>query len=215
MTTLTDRYTPLFDNIAERLRSDGYAIIDDAFDPSLAPDLLGYAEALRASGDMQRAGIGRGDEQEQNTAIRKDRIHWLSSDSAAPASWLPAMEALRLHLNRRLFLGLFSYESHIAHYSTGDFYKKHLDAFRGEANRILSTVYYLNPDWLPENGGELAIFDEQDQLLQMVAPVANRLVIFLSEEFPHEVRPARADRYSIAGWFRLNSTHQNRIDPPR
>jgi len=34
----------------------------------------------------------------------------------------------------------------------------------------------------------------------------NRLVIFLSEEFPHEVLPANTHRYSIAGWFRVNNS---------
>ena len=34
-------------------------------------------------------------------------------------------------------------------------------------------------------------------------------------EFPHEVLPAMRDRYAIAGWFRLNSSIANNIDPPR
>jgi len=36
----------------------------------------------------------------------------------------------------------------------------------------------------------------------------------LSEEFPHEVLIAKRDRYSIFGWFRLNNTMENSIDPP-
>lgn len=35
------------------------------------------------------------------------------------------------------------------------------------------------------------------------------LVVFLSEEFEHEVLPAKRDRYSIAGWFRVNPSALN------
>jgi SM-20-related protein len=36
-----------------------------------------------------------------------------------------------------------------------------------------------------------------------VAPECGKLVIFLSEDFPHEVLPATQLRQSIAGWFRI------------
>ena len=72
--------------------------------------------------------------------------------------------------------------------------------------RVLSTVFYLNENWQPGDGGELAIYDAEDQLITRVQPVLNRLVIFLSEEFPHEVLPAKNHRYSIAGWFRVNNS---------
>jgi len=48
-----------------------------------------------------------------------------------------------------------------------------------------------------------------------VLPQLGTLVVFLSEEFPHEVLAAQRDRYSIAGWFRVNSSTAQQIDPPR
>ena len=48
-----------------------------------------------------------------------------------------------------------------------------------------------------------------------VTPNFGTIVVFLSEEFPHEVLPALRDRYAIAGWFRLNTSIANNIDPPR
>lgn len=39
-------------------------------------------------------------------------------------------------------------------------------------------------------------------------------MLFLSEEFPHEVLPASRERYSIAGWFRVNGNGAGRVDPP-
>ena len=32
---------------------------------------------------------------------------------------------------------------------------------------------------------------------------------------PHEVLPARRERYSIAGWFRVIGNGAGRVDPPR
>lgn len=122
---------------------------------------------------------------------------------------------MQVYLNRRLFLGLFSFESHFAHYSPGDFYKKHYDAFRGGANRILSIVVYLNHGWQPDDGGELVLYlDDKDREGIKVTPSFGSVAIFLSEEFPHEVLPATRDRYSIAGWFRVNTSTADRIDPP-
>ena len=113
-------------------------------------------------------------------------------------------------------LGLFTFESHFAHYAPGAFYKTHLDAFRGQANRILSVVLYLNPDWADDEGGEMVLYQETEpnQKLFTVKPELGTLAVFLSEEFPHEVLPAKRDRYSIAGWYRVNTSTGNKVDPP-
>ena len=84
------------------------------------------------------------------------------------------------------------------------------------ARRVLSLVTYLNPGWQLADGGELAIYDGQGaQIIHKVMPAYGTVVVFLSTEVPHEVLPANRDRYSIAGWFRVNSNHADRPDPPR
>ena len=119
-------------------------------------------------------------------------------------------------LNQRLFLGLFSFESHFAHYSPGAYYKRHYDAFQGEENRVLSIVTYLNPSWGNTEGGELVLYcGERDSEGIKVVPLYGTVVVFLSKEFPHEVLPASRDRYSVAGWYRVNGSIGNKIDPPR
>ena len=119
------------------------------------------------------------------------------------------MEQLRRYLNRELFLGLFEYECHYAYYDVGAFYAKHLDAFKHNPNRIVSTVLYLNPNWKPGDGGELRLFapqgtEECDRPLMTIRPEYGTLVAFLSEDIPHEVVISHKPRYSIAGWFRIN-----------
>jgi len=38
-------------------------------------------------------------------------------------------------------------------------------------------------------------------------------VVFESERFPHEVLAAESERYSIAGWFRMNNSMVGTVDP--
>lgn len=206
----------LFDSIASGLYQHGYAVSPLALPDALGQQLLQRIDQLQED-DFHLAGIGRQQDHQLSQQIRRDKIHWLSHQQEAESAWLNYMAGLQQYLNRRLFLGLFSYECHLAHYRSGDFYKKHLDAFRGQANRILTTVLYLNPGWQPGDGGELVMYcaGDHDTELLRVAPTFGTLVTFLSEEYPHEVLPARNDRYSIAGWFRLNASNANRADPPR
>ena len=110
--------------------------------------------------DFRAAAVGRGVEQQRNRFVRRDLIHWMEERDPALAPWRAWTESLRVHLNRRLFLGLFSFESHLAHYRPGDFYRTHVDAFRGEANRVISLVCYLNEDWKQGDGGELVLYSD-------------------------------------------------------
>ncbi|XOV90335.1 MAG: 2OG-Fe(II) oxygenase [Pseudomonadota bacterium] len=168
------------------------------------------------AGAFHRAAVGRGQAQTVNRFVRQDRIYWIDEASVNTKAWLSWTESLRQFLNRRLYLGLFSFESHFAVYEPGAFYKRHLDAFRGEKNRVLSVVLYLNQGWAPDQGGELVIYEDMDGTGLRVTPELGTLVLFLSEEFPHEVLPANRHRYSVAGWYRLNtSAALEQIDPPQ
>lgn len=205
----------LFQRIAGNLRDKGYAVCPGALPLPLGEALLAQLEAMPPD-RFARAGVGREGEYTRNRFVRSDKICWISGESAADRDWLAWTAALQQSLNRQLLLGLFSFESHFAHYRPGDFYRKHLDAFRGEANRVLSLVAYLNRGWQPEDGGELQLYlGEQGEETLKVVPALGTLVVFLSEEMPHEVLPAQRDRHSIAGWFRVNTSTAGRVDPPR
>ncbi len=161
------------------------------------------------------AGIGREQDHQLNRFVRRDRIHWLDSSHTPALAYLQWIEQLRLCLNRELFLGLFDYECHYAHYPQGAFYKKHLDSFRGSSNRRLTSILYLNPNWQAQDGGELVMYpSEGEAVLETVQPTFGKMVFFLSEEFPHEVLPAGRSRYSLTGWFRINNNNGVNLDPP-
>ena len=211
---LTAPTESVFDRIADALVARGYILLNDGPDAGITRAL--YERTQQLSDDFRRAGVGREQDQHLNSRIRQDEIHWLSMKNPAEVAYLEWMETLREEINRRLFMGLFDYECHFAHYAPGAFYRRHLDAFRGQTNRVLTTVYYLNDGWQKEDGGELLLYpDAGDEPIERVLPTAGTLVIFLSDSFPHEVLPAKADRYSIAGWFRVNGSLGNQIDPPR
>lgn len=196
----------LLDTIADALVSDGYLILRDVLPQQLTEALRVRVEEAPVE-DFRFAAIGRGGEQQLNHDIRSDRIRWLESSSEPDSGYTMFMESLREGLNQRLFMGLFDYESHYAWYRPGAFYQKHLDALRGSQNRILTTVFFLNHEWQAEQGGELKLYDEDDQLLHTILPEFGTLVIFLSERFPHEVCPTQRGRGSIAGWFRVSNSH--------
>ena len=205
----------LFSQIANDIEVQGYSIRPNALPDAIAADLLAHQLSLTKQ-KYSDAGIGRGDDYLQNEFVRTDEICWINGDSEAGQQWLTWTANLQSYLNKRLFLGLFSFESHFAHYAPGDYYKRHYDAFKGESNRVLSVVTYLNSAWSADDGGDLVLYqNDHDRDGIHVVPLYGTIAIFLSEEFPHEVLPASRDRYSVAGWFRINTSIDNKIDPPR
>jgi SM-20-related protein len=201
-------FTRHLDAIVGALRTEGYWWADNVLSPAqvtaLRKDLLAQRHALTG------AAVGRGNGRQFDAGVRSDRTLWLDGSTPPQREYLDAMEQMRLALNRALILGLFEFEAHYALYEPGAHYERHVDAFRDAApaigmavgNRVVSTVFYLTDDWREGDGGELQLWDGNDRDVALLAPLAGRAVIFLSEEFPHAVLPTRRDRLSIAGWFR-------------
>lgn len=203
----------LVDALVEQGWYVGREVIDLALCEALNHELLHRA----AYNGLDEAGIGRGQRHLLRKDIRGDAIHWLDRESAAQRHYLDTMSELQQALNHALFLGLFEYEAHFAHYPPGAFYQRHMDSFRGRANRVISTVGYLTPNWPSDGGGEMVIYhpDSPNQEVARVVPEAGTFACFLSETIPHEVLPTRCPRNSIAGWFRRNASLGGVLDPAR
>jgi SM-20-related protein len=194
--------------IGTALSDHGYLSLDVFQQTLISVDLLdelSQAAAWLGESDYRAAKIGREDREHKNRFVRTDKINWVNGSTPATAEYLSIMDTLRAELNKQLFLGLFEYECLFARYERGDFYKRHKDAFSGERNRIVSTIVYLNRHWQPGDGGELVIYcPESGNEVTRVQPIFGTLVMFLSEEFPHEVLPSQQKRLSLTGWFRVN-----------
>ena len=188
----------IYSKIADALVLDGYIVLDSSMGKELCKNLLLYAKEEKG---FKQAGISSRGSKHVNKSKRADKILWLDEDASVQSRYLDFMAGIQQYLNRTLFMGLSYYESHFSIYDVGNFYEKHLDAFKNSNHRVLTTVYYLNT---MNEGGELMMYDEEDKLIQRVEPKEDRLVMFLSDKFPHEVLEAKEKRYSIAGWFRVD-----------
>ena len=151
-----------------------------------------------------------GDGALRESAVRGGSVCWLDASMPIGQTFVRWMDGLRVSLNRDLFLGLDSFEAHYAHYPVGASYGTHVDRHRHSNARVVSAVIYLNADWPADAGGELVIYDEHDSPRLTLAPEGGTLVLFMSDETPHEAKKATRERWSIAGWFR---TRENAATP--
>ncbi len=191
------------DSLIAQLIKQSWAIKPDFLPSSLVSQLASEAETCHRSGRLSPAGTGQGTAWAIHPEIRGDGIYWLDPYHATPAQreYLECMEILRLSINRELQLGLFDLEAHFARYPVGAFYKKHVDVFHTDERRTLSLICYLNENWQAAEGGQLRLYPENGQVVDIL-PEGGTLACFISAGLYHEVLPATRPRLSIAGWFR-------------
>lgn len=191
--------------LAQALSEQGFHIMDNFLPTESCRNLRDYAQTLYAQGQFKSSRIGLHQTLQNKLDIRNDRIFWLENESSANHAvefFLKEIHHLQQELNRLLFLSLQEYEVHFAHYAPGAYYKRHIDQFAQQKTRKISLVYYLNPHWQPEFGGNLELYVESTTIT--VSPLENRLICF-SSELPHEVTVTHQERYSITGWLKTRS----------
>lgn len=201
-TTLTQQD----ETIIEGLTQQGYVIIDNYLSRDDIAYLAQLAHEKFTQHGMAKAGTGK--QAQTNPNIRGDSIHWLDEESTEPAvkQYFSNMHHLKSLMNQHFYMGLASLETHLAIYPVGAVYQKHLDQFNaGQAQQLntrkLSSILYLNQEWQDSDGGELRLYVNEDEWLDIL-PAGGRLVLFLSAQFWHEVLPAKRERLSLTGWFR-------------
>jgi SM-20-related protein len=195
---------PDIDQMCSALYQEGWAVLDNFLSGSFIHLMRGDLMALDQEEKFHKAGIGREQDFIRREDIRSDRICWLDDINDTQHLFMQMLDQLMTAVNRRLFLGMNHFEAMYAIYEPGQFYRKHMDSFKGQRNRIMTLVFYLNPNWSAEQGGELVLYPEEgDTPITTLLPKAGTVVAFLSEEFPHEVLPTHDTRYSVAVWFRI------------
>lgn len=187
------------------LADQGWSVMPNFFEPEMVAELRAECEARHAAGAFHKAGVGSG-RAEVISEIRGDAILWIEPDDPNPSvrRYLGAMEVLRENVNREFYMGLAELESHFAMYPVGAYYKKHLDRFRDDDRRALTTIVYLNRDWTEADGGQLRFWTDPDGEGEYfdVPPAGGTLVTFLSELYWHEVLPSNRLRQALTGWFK-------------
>lgn len=171
---------------------------DGAMGVGTARALRSAAEQKQARGELRPAGVGRGGDHRLQANIRSDLIGWVERTEPGFTDAFVLFDALLDGLNRDAFLGLERYDVQLGFYAEGAAYSRHRDAFRGGANRRVTAILYLNEGWTPERGGLLVLHRGG---AKEIAPLLDRLVVFLSEEIEHEVTASRAPRFALTAWF--------------
>jgi SM-20-related protein len=194
------------ERIASTLADRGFVVVPGFLAHESVTALRGEGARRRAAGEFRLASVGRAGSARRDVSIRGDSICWLGAGAAsAPERALLAhLDALRIALNRALFLEIAELEAHYACYAPGARYARHLDRFRDDGARVISLVLYLNDDWRDADGGALRIYATRDahEPVRELLPRGGTLVAMRSEAIAHEVLPALVERWSIAGWLR-------------
>lgn len=164
------------------------------------------ARALRrfTRGRTHPAGIGRGANLRVDPSLRSDQLAWMEANHPDPnlAALHDLFDQIRLELNRTCYLGLRRFTVQVAVFPAHTAgYARHLDTHRGDQRRVATAIWYANPGWQAEHGGELEVFPPEGPA-QRVLPTLDRLVVFRSECLPHAVRAtAGRPRLAAAAWF--------------
>jgi SM-20-related protein len=191
----------LRDEEIEALGRVGFFTRDAFLGEERARAIHADAQARVEAGALRPAGIRRGADRTEDTAVRGDFITWVLPESGTALGALQrSFTELGEALSAGAWLGLGRFDLQLAWYpGGGEGYVRHRDAFPGQSNRRVTAIYYANPGWQPAHGGMLRLYLEEGT--RDVAPGLDRLVVFLSERLEHEVLPAHAPRLALTAWY--------------
>lgn len=191
-----------FEDLIAGFMANKIGISEHFLSDRLCAQLAANMLALQTDNELQLAGVGNDTLVLQDKLIRKDKIYWLDKKHNDPVenAFFAKMDAFVTYLNATCYTNIQSYEFHYSLYETGDFYVKHLDQFKDDASRQYSMISYLNPNWLPQDGGELLVY--QPEANQKISPTHGKTVFFKSSALEHEVLVTNERRMSIAGWLK-------------
>src|SRR5689334_11329357 len=174
---MTNHFDQLIDSYLDNNIGIDTGFLNKALSDGLHQNIL----QLQRDELMTAAGIGNEEVKDHQQKLRGDKVYWMdkSHTNIFEQEFLTLMEDFIDHLNRTCYTGINAYEFHYAVYEEGSFYKRHKDQFRNDSNRKYSLITYLNEDWLAEEGGQLAVYD--NDVVQQILPQSQTAVLFKSE----------------------------------
>jgi SM-20-related protein len=192
-----------FDLLIDSYLSGQVGIAPEFLTRELSAGLQQNIIQLQKENLMAAAGIGNKLVKDKDQQMRSDKIYWLDKNhnNSFENEFLQQAEDFITRLNNTCYAGINAYEFHYAVYEEGSFYKRHKDQFKNNDHRKLSLITYLNENWLPADGGQLQVY--QNNIMQQIQPHAQTAVLFKSDETEHEVIKANRSRMSITGWLKI------------
>jgi Rps23 Pro-64 3,4-dihydroxylase Tpa1-like proline 4-hydroxylase len=193
-----------------RISRPRFVVIDDFLSPLEHDELLAYA--LMSEAQFEAGTVTSYDpDARQNLVILSfgESLHSQLIENRL-LIWFPLLAKT---LGVPMF-PLAAIESQLTAAGDGYYFKAHSDDAPG-VPRVLSCVYYLHREPRGFAGGDLRLYDcieeggerRAAETFTAVAPVANRLVVFPSDEF-HEAMPVRCpsrefsdNRFAVTSWL--------------
>ncbi|CAO0791344.1 unnamed protein product [Mucor circinelloides] len=162
----------------------------------------------------------------RDTAARDDSILWFDPENQAdyekgivdiPPHFQKIIEFIQGPLmhdikNMVRLNGRTEYQLAYFH-PEGARYERHRDALptddpQDTNQRRITIVFYLNPGWVKDHGGEVKIFSRPDDhglpegAERIVKPLLGRILLLLSGAVDHEIMPCKHSRYALTAWLR-------------
>jgi SM-20-related protein len=192
-----------FDLLIDSYLNDQVGIAPAFLTEALSAGLQQNIMQLQKDELMTAAGIGNEEVKDKGQKMRSDKIYWLDKkhNNSFENEFLQQAEDFIARLNNTCYAGINASEFHYAVYEEGSFYKRHKDQFKNNDNRKFSLITYLNENWLPADGGQLQVY--QNDAMQQIQPRSQTAVLFKSDETEHEVIKANRIRMSITGWLKI------------
>jgi Rps23 Pro-64 3,4-dihydroxylase Tpa1-like proline 4-hydroxylase len=208
------------------LQNQGYAVIDNIFGAEIALQLRDEVKALRnymhkncthlidASGtrslvpkkDIFEAELMRPETQAlapmcsllQNTDSLRQALSPALPTPTHSSTAAATTATTTAHPPRYL-----SHQAIKLQWNAGDggCFPMHFDTDSSVDNRVITAIWYQNPNWQPKDGGQLRLFPFPRGPPVDISPVLDRMVLFSSGKMVHRVLPSFTDRYCFTIWL--------------
>ena len=154
-------------------------------------------------GELRPAGLGR--ERARRERLRSDLVGWIDPAAADPrlGPLLASFARLQDQLDREAWLGLRRLEVQLAAYDEGAGYVRH-GCVRGRRHPAAHRDRLRQPRLEPRGRRRAAVLAGLGcaPLPRVVEPVADRIVVFLSERLEDEVASVhRGPRVAVTAWY--------------
>lgn len=216
--------------ICAALQNQGYAIVDNIFGNEIALQLRDEVKAIRnymhlncthlisnagnrsllPKKDIYEAELIQPETQavapmcsllQHDDSLRKALSPALEIKPSAPAPAPAPSTAASRHL---------SHQAIKLQWNAGDggCFPMHFDTDASVDNRVITAIWYQNPGWEPEHGGQLRLYPFPLGHPVDISPVLDRMVLFSSGKMVQRVLPSFNDRYCFTIWLSASVASQ-------
>lgn len=186
-------------SVTAELMQSSFVRVPEFISPALVDALVADVDLLRARHYTS-----------EETSMAHGSVEWLPLLPVAPPIQTAARERLlalvaELQASMESCAGI-SLDADVTdlkyvYYPCGGYYPRHTDAtISGDVERVYSFILYLNQGWSPTDGGKLRAWRPDGSHVD-VAPTGGTLVVFKSDEVPHEVLATTSQRVAVVGWL--------------